>query len=155
MNMPMKTMTMAAIAMFVLISGCSRNEPAEIKVKKVELTSEEKSSRSNNTQLEINNEAANHETISSKDVKNHVGDSVTVKGFVAEVYLSEKVAYLNFEKKYPANEFSCAVFSSLFDEFEELSAFKGKNVIVTGKVTNFRNKPQIILNSPGQIRIIK
>lgn len=101
-----------------------------------------------------NSSAANLNRISSKEVKSHIGDSLIITGFVADIFLSDKVAYLNFENKFPKNIFSCAIFSGKFDEFGDLSRFKNKNVAVTGKILTYKGKPQIILNSIGQIKII-
>lgn len=93
-------------------------------------------------------------TISSQEVKFHIGDSLTIRGYVADIYLSDKVAYINFENKFPKNVFSCAVFESRFNDFGDLSRFKEKTVAVTGKITTYKNKPQVILNSKDQIRIM-
>jgi len=93
--------------------------------------------------------------ITSREVKAHIGDSLTIKGFVADVYVSEKVTYLNFENKFPKNIFSCAIFSSKAEAFGDLSKYKSKEVEVTGKITTYKNKPQVILNSPDQIKILK
>ncbi|MEZ4820983.1 MAG: hypothetical protein R2942_00720 [Ignavibacteria bacterium] len=93
--------------------------------------------------------------ITSKEVKNHIGDSLVIRGLVADVYVSEKVSYLNFENRFPKNVFACAIFSSKTDAFGDLSKYKGKLVEVNGKISTFKNKPQVILNSPDQIKILK
>ena len=93
--------------------------------------------------------------ISSKEVKGHIGDSLTIRGYVADVYVTEKVSYLNFEFKFPKNIFSCAIFSSNAGAFGDLSKYKGKIVEVTGKITTYKSKPQVILSSPDRIKIIK
>ena len=94
------------------------------------------------------------EIISSQEVKFHIGDSLTIRGYVADIYLSDKVAYINFENKFPKNIFSCAVFENRFNDFGDLSRYKEKTVEVTGKITTYKNKPQVILNSKDQIRIM-
>jgi hypothetical protein len=81
------------------------------------------------------------------------GKTVTVKGFVADVYKSEKVAYLNFIEKFPDNPFTAVIFASKFNDFPEIEKYKLKDVEVTGRVSVFRGKPQIILESPSQIKI--
>ncbi|MBZ0201669.1 MAG: hypothetical protein K8I03_01490 [Ignavibacteria bacterium] len=89
--------------------------------------------------------------VSPLDAANYNGRTVVVKGFVADIYQSEKVAYLNFVEKYPDNPFTAVIFASKFDDFPDIGKFKGKNVEVTGRVSNYKGKPQIILNSPKQI----
>lgn len=89
--------------------------------------------------------------VSPLDAGNYNGRTVVVKGFVADIYQSEKVAYLNFVEKYPDNPFTAVIFASKFDDFPDIIKFKGKNVEVTGRVSVYKGKPQIILNSPKQI----
>ena len=90
--------------------------------------------------------------ISPLDAEEYNGRTVTVKGFVADVFKSEKVAYLNFVAKYPDNPFTAVIFASKFNDFPEIEKYENKNVEVTGKVSIFKGKPQIILNNPSQIK---
>lgn len=91
--------------------------------------------------------------ISPLDAGDYTGKTVTVKGFVADIYQSEKVAYLNFVEKYPNNPFTGVIFASKFEDFPDIAKFRNKNVELTGRVSVFKGKPQIILNSPKQIVI--
>ncbi len=142
--------------MLIVICGCGNKEDhSEIKIKKVELSSKEGSADNFNKKKHEENESLPLQTIPSKEAKDHIGDSVNVTGFVADVYLSDKVAYLNFGNKFPKNEFTCAIFSSKFPEFSDLTSYKGKFVTVTGKISIFKNKPQMILELPAQIKITK
>ena len=143
----------------VLISGCNEENPhKEISLKKNESVerSEIYSGISISKYSEsVSTESVSLKKISAKEIKQYIGDSLNVTGYVAEVYLSDKVAYLNMESKFPKNIFSCTIFSSKFYEFGDLTAFNGKNIEVTGKVTTFKNKIQIILNSKDQIKILQ
>ncbi|HMQ79736.1 MAG TPA: hypothetical protein PKE39_03830 [Ignavibacteria bacterium] len=89
--------------------------------------------------------------ISPLEAGNYNGRTVTVKGFVADVYQSEKVAYLNFVEKFPKNPFTAVIFASKFSDFPDIIKYKNKDVEVTGRVSMYREKAQIILNSPKQI----
>ena len=89
--------------------------------------------------------------ISPLEAGNYNGKTVTVKGFVADVYQSEKVAYLNFVEKFPKNPFTAVIFASKFSDFPDIIKYKNKDVEVTGRVSMYREKAQIILNSPKQI----
>ncbi len=91
--------------------------------------------------------------ITPLEAGDYTGKTVTVKGFVADVYKSEKVAYLNFVEKYPDNPFTAVIFADKFSDFGDIQKFKGKNVEVTGRVSMYKNKPQIILNNESQIKI--
>jgi len=91
--------------------------------------------------------------ISPLEAGNYHGRVVTVKGFVADVYQSDKVAYLNFVEKFPNNPFTAVIFSSKFSDFPDIVKYKNKDVEVTGRVSKYKEKAQIILNSPKQIEI--
>lgn len=91
--------------------------------------------------------------ISPVEAADYNGKTVTVKGFVADVYKSDKVAYLNFVEKYPNNPFTAVIFASKFEDFPDIAKYKNKDVDVTGRVSFFKGKPQIILNSPSQIKV--
>lgn len=94
-------------------------------------------------------------TVSALEAGDYLGKDLTVKGFVADVYENEKVAYLNFVEKYPKNAFTAVIFASRFSDFKDIHKYEMKNVEVTGRVSSFKGKPQIILDSPNQIKIVK
>lgn len=93
--------------------------------------------------------------IKTSEASQNVGSNVILKGYVASVTEREKVAYLNFDKKYPNNTFTCVIFSKNFYKFDELKNYDKKNVEVSGKITVYNGKPQIILEDSDQIKIIK
>ena len=154
---------------FNFISCGNNKDQKEITVKKSDQTdnsdiSELKEKDKDKSETEIYSDNSDGQSqgsnntktkITSREVNAHIGDSLTIKGFVADVYVSEKVSYLNFENKFPKNIFSCAIFSSKAEVFGDLSKYKSKEVEVTGKITTYKNKPQVILNSPDQIKILK
>lgn len=140
---------------FMLSAGCkSKTDITDLQVKKnpsSEKNIEKDKDNGNSQNLKENLFVR----INSGEAKKHVGDSAVIKGYIADVYISEKVAYLNFGNKFPKNEFSCVIFKSKYSEFDALNIFKNHDVEVTGKITEYKNKPQMILNSKGQIKIIK
>lgn len=145
------------IAVFLIYPGCAKEDlNKEIRIQKKE-SAEENRTISDPDKATQNDqgvrEAGTLIRISSKDIRKHIGDSLRITGYVAEVYLNDKVAYLNMENKFPKNTFSCAIFQSRFAEFGELAVYRGKNVEVTGRISTYKNKPQIILNSKDQIKI--
>ena len=122
-------------------SGCkSKDSTEEIKIKKNEVIEQNnnRTSEEEKTDDDKSGERLSKQTITSKEVKQHIGDSITIKGFVADVFMTDKVAYLNFENKFPKNVFACAVFSGKFEEFGDLSKYKNKNVEVTGKISTYK-----------------
>ncbi len=145
-----KRFLFSLIFIVLIPAGCKRNIPdQEIKITKNEI------SDPNEPNIVSKYEDSGLRIINAKEVKQHIGDSLIIKGYVADVYLSDKVAYLNFENKFPRNAFSCVIFPGNFWEFGDLSKFKGRNVEVTGKISTYRNKPQIVINSKDQIKILQ
>jgi DNA/RNA endonuclease YhcR with UshA esterase domain len=106
---------------------------------------------------QVNYERSYHPvaSVSALEAGDYVGKDLTVTGLVADVYKNDKVAYLNFVQKYPQNPFTAVIFSNKFSEFKDIDKYELKNVEVTGRVSSFKGKPQIILDSPSQIKVVK
>lgn len=92
--------------------------------------------------------------ITTKEVNDYINKTVTVKGYVAEVVLRPKVNYLNFDKKYPDNTFTAVIFPDDMYKFEDLMKYQNKNVKVTGRISLYKGKPQIVINSTSQLKIV-
>jgi DNA/RNA endonuclease YhcR with UshA esterase domain len=93
-------------------------------------------------------------TISPLEATDYMGKYVTVKGTVVDIYKSDKVAYLNFVEKYPNNPFTGVIFANKFEEFGNVNKYEGKLVEISGRVSTFRGKPQMILDKLSQIKIV-
>ncbi len=143
----------------IFLNGCSKNdEIQEIKVKKFEIDEaviEEKEIKSNDDNKSFDSKNTSLQTIKSFEVKKHIGDSLIVRVYVADIFRSDKVAYLNFEKKFPKNLLTATIFADNFDLFNDLSKFNNKNVEIIGKILLYKNKPQIIITNPEQIKILE
>lgn len=149
------------IIFFLLISllSCNRREDNAEYIDDHNIDRNETSEEKNNSNPEqnINEEKTTQKpvaVISPLEAGDYIGKTVTVKGFIADVYKNEKVAYLNFVEKFPRNPFTAVIFASSFDLFGDVDLYKTKNVEVTGLVSIYKNKPQIILKSKTQIKII-
>lgn len=94
-------------------------------------------------------------TYSTSEAKDHINENAVVKGYVADVVIRERVSYLNFDKKYPKNTFSGVVFEEKFKEVGDLEIYKNKNIEIKGKITIYKDKPQIIISSKNQIKLLK
>ncbi len=146
-------------------SGDKTEQPSEKKeepkeqpneTSKEQLTSKTDSVSASSKELKFYSKTEKPEAvISAVEASEYIGKVVTVKGFVADVYKTERVAYLNFIEKFPKNPFSGVIFYGKFDEFGDLNIYEGKNVSITGRVTVYKEKPQIILDSKEQINILE
>lgn len=87
-----------------------------------------------------------------------IGQIRTVRGRVLSSYKSERVLLLNFGADYKT-DFTAAIFKDSWPYFldkgiDPEKSYKGRVVEVTGRVREY-NGPEIIVNYPAEIRVIK
>jgi DNA/RNA endonuclease YhcR with UshA esterase domain len=94
-----------------------------------------------------------------EEVAKHVGETVTVHGKVFDgKYLdwsASKPTLLNIGAAFPNHLLTVAIADSNRSKFsykpEEF--FVNKTVWVTGTVTDYKNKPQIMVSGPSEIKV--
>ena len=101
--------------------------------------------------------ACNAQSVSPKDAEKYIGKTATVCGqVVATKYLSDsgrKPTLLDFGKPFPNQEFVAVIFEEDRAKFgEPEKACLKKDVCVSGEVTIFRNKPQIVVKDRSQMK---
>jgi hypothetical protein len=99
-------------------------------------------------------------SISAADAKNHVGEKMTVCGNVVSAHYSEKTkgqpTFLNFDEPYPKQIFTVVIWGSERGKFgNPEEKYRDKRVCVTGKITEFRGKPEMAATDPTQIEVKK
>jgi hypothetical protein len=93
--------------------------------------------------------------IADSDAGAHVGQMAIVEGLVAEVYVSKKGdVFLNFEAPYPNEVFSGVIFAGSAPAFDDPGSYQGKQVRLSGSIRLYRGKPEIVLETPSQIRVM-
>lgn len=92
--------------------------------------------------------------IPAAEARGRIGQSVVVVEKVAEVHKTDKVIHLNLGAKFPQQTLTAVIFPAQFDAFTNVAALEGKTVEVSGKVTEYRGRPQIVLNTKGQLRVL-
>lgn len=92
-------------------------------------------------------------SLKAKQTGKYIGKNAVVTGYIADVYKNEKVAYLNFDGKFPKNTCAAVIFKDDFGKFGDVKRFKNKNVTVSGIISEYNGKPQIILKSTSQVKI--
>jgi len=93
-------------------------------------------------------------TISAQQAGAYIGKQVTVTGVVAQVSVRPSLVFLNFDKPYPDSPFTAIIRNSHTNEFDPLSALKGKSVAVKGQVKDYNGKPEIELTGKSQLRLL-
>lgn len=139
-----------AILFFFVLYGCqNKNQKQDIVIEKPE--SKEITSPAPKVETQTN---TGNLIVKDTEAEKYSGETVTVTGKVSTVVKRPKVNYLNFGKNYPNQNFSAVIFPDALEEFGELNEYKGKEVEVTGLVSLYNGKPQIIISSQKQIKII-
>jgi DNA/RNA endonuclease YhcR with UshA esterase domain len=95
------------------------------------------------------------ETIPAAEAKNHIGKDVTVEGVVSGVHhaASGKVIFIEIGGRYPGNPFSAVIFKDHFSKFPSVDSLAGKTVDITGRIKDYRGRPEIALDDPEQLKV--
>jgi DNA/RNA endonuclease YhcR with UshA esterase domain len=96
------------------------------------------------------------ENIPSAKAKDHVGETATVCGKVADSRYMDgsNVTFLNFDQPYPNHTFTAFIPAENRAKFGTPEKdYKDKDVCVTGKIQDYKGKPEIILAEPSQIKV--
>ncbi|MFQ5586923.1 MAG: thermonuclease family protein [Thermodesulfobacteriota bacterium] len=91
-----------------------------------------------------------------QDARHHTGTYARVTGRVADVYDSGKALFLNFSQKRDEG-FYAVIFHNDLEVFRaagiEPSGYLGRVVTITGRIVEYRGRPEIVVESPYQIEI--
>lgn len=93
--------------------------------------------------------------ISWEKAAEYVGKTVTVEGTIVRSHNSGKACFLNFHPDYQ-NYLSLVIFASDFNRFPSLPEkyYLNKKVRVRGRILLYQGRPEIILSSPEQIKLV-
>jgi len=93
--------------------------------------------------------------IPASQAKAHIGSQAVVTGTVAEVHIAEKLIRLNLDKPFPAQPFTAVIFAANTNLFPDVAKLKGKTVEVSGTIAAYRERPQIVLTSTNQLKVVE
>lgn len=93
--------------------------------------------------------------LTPKEAKSKVGETVTLEGKVAEVNKTDKIVRINLEARFPKQELTLVIFPANFSKFEDVEKLEGKTVRVSGKVTEYQKRPQIVMDSKEQMKVVE
>ena len=96
------------------------------------------------------------QVISWQDAAKHYEEYTTVEGTIVATHNSGKACFLNFHPDYK-RYFTAVIFASDFSRFpaNPENYYYGKRIRVTGYIKEYKGKPEIILNDPNQIEVLK
>ena len=104
----------------------------------------------------FNTDSPKPENVGWRDASGYYGKHVTVEGRIVASHNSGKVCLLNFHKDYK-RYLTAVIFSGSFTMFppNPEKYYLNKVVRVTGRVKEYKGKPEIILNNPEQITVLE
>jgi DNA/RNA endonuclease YhcR with UshA esterase domain len=103
---------------------------------------------------------AQSKELTAVEAKAHIGEQATVCGNVASARYAAttrgKPTFLNLDKPYPNQVFTVLIWGENREKFgapEEM--YRDKAICVTGKITEYRNAPEIVVSEPKNIEVQK
>lgn len=93
--------------------------------------------------------------IGASEADKHYDETLTVTGKVAQVTIREKVVFLNLDETYPNSPFTGVIFTVNTNQFGDLKDLRDKDVEITGKIKEYRNRPEIVLVKSNQLKIVE
>jgi DNA/RNA endonuclease YhcR with UshA esterase domain len=100
--------------------------------------------------------SANAADLRPEDASSHIGETATVCGVVAsaiyEVKAKSQPTLLNLGKAYPNATFTAVIYGEHRAKFETPeTSLRGKRICVTGSISDYHGKPEIVLTDPSQL----
>ena len=91
-------------------------------------------------------------------VSAHIGQTIIVCDKVAGTFVTKSdkpLTYLNLGADFPNAKLTIVIFQKDLVNFplSPSDHYKGMNICITGEVTIYKDRPQIIANKPNQIEI--
>jgi DNA/RNA endonuclease YhcR with UshA esterase domain len=93
--------------------------------------------------------------IAAADAPKHVGETVTVEGTVSAVHTEPRsgITFIDMDGRFPDQAFTGVIFKDDASKFRNVESLTGKVVDITGRVHDYKGKPETILNDPTQLKI--
>ena len=88
------------------------------------------------------------------DATNYMYQQVVVRDVVVQVVLRSTVALLNLNQQYPGSPLTCVIQANHTNRFPDLDGYLGQLVEISGRITPYQGRPQIILTATNQISIL-
>ena len=94
--------------------------------------------------------------ISWESAGKHIGKRVTVQGTIARGYNSGKACFLNFHRNF-TRYMSLTIFENALRKFpsQPEKYYLHKTIRVKGKIKMYKGRPEMVVESPKQIEVVK
>jgi DNA/RNA endonuclease YhcR with UshA esterase domain len=93
--------------------------------------------------------------IAAADAAGHIGTYASVTGNVAAVDASSGgTLFLDLGAAYPNESLTAVIFPRNRSRFPSLADLQGRTIQLTGRIESYRGRPEIVLTSPSQLRLV-
>jgi hypothetical protein len=89
------------------------------------------------------------------DAAKYYDETLVVTGEVTQVAVNPNITILRFKQSYGATPFSAVIFKNNAGQFGDLQKFNHRKLELSGTVTQYRNRPEIVLESTNQVKVIE
>jgi DNA/RNA endonuclease YhcR with UshA esterase domain len=90
--------------------------------------------------------------IGTGEADKYYGQEMIVTGRVAQVTIRPKVKFLNLDRPFPNSPFSVIIFPGTY--LADVEALKGKAIEIKGKIKNYHDKPEMVLDNTNQLTVL-
>src|SRR4029450_2707880 len=91
-------------------------------------------------------------TYTAQEASKHVGETAVITGEVEDVHQTGKEnVILTMAGKYPNQVFTVFIPATTAGKFPHPEQYKGETIVVSGKITLYHGKPEIIVMSSNQL----
>lgn len=92
--------------------------------------------------------------IGTADAAKHYDETLIVTGQVAQITIRPGIVFINLDRPYPDSPFTAVIRGSATNQFSNVKALRGKSVEISGKVTNYHDRPEILLTHSNQVTVV-
>lgn len=85
---------------------------------------------------------------------NYYDQTMIVTGKVAQVTIRPSVTFLNLDQPHPDSPFTVVIFHGKSSFYGDANALKGKSIEIRGKIKNYHDKPEMVLDSTNQLTVL-
>jgi DNA/RNA endonuclease YhcR with UshA esterase domain len=102
--------------------------------------------------------SAQANVIASKDAGKHINENVTVTGkiFGSKYFAANNMVLLDMDGYNPNQKLTIMISAAHDGKFKDKPEefYKGKDITVTGTVISYKDKPEIAVTDPMQIKVV-
>ncbi|MEJ0091357.1 MAG: hypothetical protein WDM80_16625 [Limisphaerales bacterium] len=92
--------------------------------------------------------------IGTAQASQYYDQALTVTGKVAQVTVRPTITFINLDQPGTSSPFTAVIFKENISLFGDVQKLKGQDVEISGTITEYHDKPQIVLESTNQVKVV-